>query len=70
MAKVEDPLVNKFPGDWKAHCASTHDSAAAETTQRSQVFITKIPTSMATPFVAGLTDPDSYWMPTGGCRAL
>ena len=58
MAKVEDPLVNKFPGDW----AVTIGTASSTTIEPSaDPTVPKI--YLDTSFRGTLTDPDSYWMP-------
>jgi hypothetical protein len=53
-ARVEDPLVNKFPGDWIISSASM---IATNTDRYNDI------DSIGGNFRSRLTDPDSYWMP-------
>jgi hypothetical protein len=58
VAKVTDPLVNKFPGDW----IITFNSA--DSTIQPNTSSTVIPKSYPdTSFRSTLKDPDSFWMP-------
>ena len=54
-ARVEDPLVNKFPGDWKLTNSTTiqpsRDPAVPEIYNEDSAFRSR------------LRDPESYWMP-------
>ncbi len=66
MAKVEDPLVNKFPGDWKATPSTTIQPPAETSPAVPSVY-------PDTTFRGTLTDPDSYWMPradAGLCNSI
>ena len=52
---VEDPLVNKFPGDWKTNAVSTISPTQNEYQENESI--------QGGTFRGRLTDPDSYWMP-------
>ena len=57
LAKVEDPLVNKFPGDWNVTVGMTPTALPPQTNAA-------VPSVYPdTTFRGALTDPDSYWMP-------
>ena len=57
VATVDDPLVNKFPGDWKI-------SNSPATTIQPNTASTAIPNIYQdTSFRSTLADPDCYWMP-------
>jgi Tfp pilus assembly protein PilX len=65
-AKTADPLVNKFPGDWKPIVSDTQPSP-------SMVWQAALPNQFSSydemniNFRAELADPDSYWMPQADC---
>ena len=54
-AAVEDPLVNKFPGDWKLSAVSTISPTENEYKEDQSI--------VGATFRSRLADPDSYWMP-------
>jgi hypothetical protein len=56
VATVDDPLVNKFPGDWKI-------STSASTTIQTNPDRTILHSYPDTSFRGTLADPDCYWMP-------
>jgi hypothetical protein len=58
VAKVDDPLVNKFPGDWKISFNSSDSTIQPHPT--SYVIPNSYPD---TAFRDSLKDPDCYWMP-------
>jgi hypothetical protein len=58
-ATVEDPLVNKFPGDWNVVVAGTSSSTISPTLNRYY----EDDSIQGGTFRSRLTDPDSYWMP-------
>jgi hypothetical protein len=65
LAKVTDPLVNKFPGDWKA----SESVAAPSSTMK---YLEKAPSSFNSydendSWRGDMSDPDSYWMPQIDC---
>ena len=72
MAKVEDPLVNKFPGDWKATPSTTIQPPAETSPAVPSVYYED--TNIGGDTLRGrLTDPDSYWMPradAGLCNSI
>ena len=55
MVKVDDPLVNKFPGDWKTNSSTTIEAS-------TDPAVPKIYYEDSN-FRSRLRDPDSYWMP-------
>jgi len=64
-ARTADPLVNKFPGDWKVFPAPPPTSSMHWDTATASQFSTY--DEFAVNFRAELTDPDSYWMPQADC---
>jgi hypothetical protein len=63
-AAVEDPLVNKFPGDWIISSSSTISPSVNKYYDID---------SMSGNFRGRLADPDSYWMPqadAGLCTSI
>jgi hypothetical protein len=70
-AKTADPLVNKFPGDWKEPYGKNIVSDTPPST--SMRWNTALPNQFSTydemniNFRAELDDPDSYWMPQADC---
>ena len=61
-ATVEDPLVNKFPGDWNVVVQGTSSSTISPTLDRYY----ENESVQGGTFRGRLTDPDSYWMPRAG----
>ena len=61
FAWTDDPLVNKFPGDWK------HSNAPSGTMQSGAATPAKFSSYPETAFRGTLADPDSYWMPQADC---
>ena len=69
LAKVEDPLVNKFP--WRLERYSRHN--AFDTIEPPQTNAAVPSVYPDTTFRGTLTDPDSYWMPradAGLCKTI
>jgi hypothetical protein len=67
-ATVEDPLVNKFPGDWNVVVEGTSSSTISPTLNKYYDN-----DSSSGNFRGRLTDPDSYWMPqadAGLCTSI
>ena len=61
-ASTADPLVNKFPGDWKfSDAPSSTIGWATATPSKYSTY------SESAAFRSQLTDPDSYWMPQADC---
>ena len=79
LATVDDPLVNKFPGDWSVTTSSTRPTIATywgnidSSGVPSRIFTTNSATEFSSGFHSTLNrgtstpsvvpDPDSYWMP-------
>ena len=61
FAWTDDPLVNKFPGDWK------NSPTPSGTMQFGAASPTQFSSYDETAFRSSLTDPDSYWMPQADC---
>ena len=61
-ATTDDPLVNKFPGDWKL--SDTPPSTMGWEDATPSKYSTY---GESTVFRSQLTDPDSYWMPQADC---
>jgi hypothetical protein len=71
FARTKDPLVNKFPGDWKPpHGVNVVSDTEPSTSMRLS---TALPNKFSTydetgiNFRSELADPDSYWMPQADC---
>ena len=61
LAHVDDPLVNKFPGDWKISQSSSPPATTMQTSSATTVQFGSYDEDSA--WRAPLIDPDSYWMP-------
>ena len=68
-ATVEDPLVNKFPGDWNVVVQGSSSSTISPTLERYY----ENESVQGGTLRGRLTDPDSYWMPqadAGLCTSI
>ena len=65
LLRVADPLVNKFPGDWKPSESAGPPSTTMKFAKSSPADFN--PYDEDDSWRASLTDPDSYWMPEIDC---
>lgn len=65
LAKVSDPLVNKFPGDWTVTVTDTPPSVPGYWSSATATSISTYSSDneYSTGFHTALADPDSYWLP-------
>ena len=66
-AKTADPLVNKFPGDWKPLPGVNPESDTPPSGPTAIHLNDSLPYDEWNNFRNDLADPDSYWLPQADC---
>ena len=73
LARVADPLVNKFPGDWMVTVSDSPPSSTMETNAYGaqynsySEYDSGFHTNLASTINGIQGDPDSYWLPQADC---